>query len=82
MKIYFFKGPNLTFGLIPPVVLYLAFAMDRTDDPAFAFPGYAVFGTNNWDVQKKQRLSLQPSDGHNGFIGCVGHSLSRCSSTK
>ncbi len=39
MKIYFLKGPNLTFGLILPVVLYLAFAIGRTIDPAFAVPG-------------------------------------------
>src|SRR4030043_2278048 len=39
VKIYFFKGPNLTFGLLLPVVLYLAFAIGRTVDPAFAVPG-------------------------------------------
>jgi len=39
VKIYFFKGPNLTFGLLLPVVLYLAFAIGRTIDPAFAVPG-------------------------------------------
>jgi ABC-2 type transport system permease protein len=38
-KIYFFKGPNLTFGLLLPLVLYLAFAIGRTVDPAFAVPG-------------------------------------------
>jgi ABC-2 type transport system permease protein len=38
-KIYFFKGPNLTFGLLLPFVLYLAFAIGRTVDPAFAVPG-------------------------------------------
>jgi ABC-2 type transport system permease protein len=39
VKIYFFKGPNLTFGLLLPVVLYLAFAIGRTVDPSFAVPG-------------------------------------------
>jgi ABC-2 type transport system permease protein len=39
MKIYFFKGPNLTFGLLLPMVLYLAFAIGRTVDSAFAVPG-------------------------------------------
>src|SRR4030042_5124199 len=39
VKIYFFKGPNLTFGLLLPVVLYLAFAIGRTVDPTFAVPG-------------------------------------------
>jgi len=39
IRIYFFKGPNLTFGLLLPVVLYLAFAVGRTVDPSFAVPG-------------------------------------------
>jgi hypothetical protein len=39
VKIYFFKGPNLTFGLLLPVVLYLAFAIGRTVDPTNAVPG-------------------------------------------
>ena len=39
VKIYFFKGPNLTFGLLLPVVLYLAFAIGRTVDPTNAIPG-------------------------------------------
>jgi len=38
-KIYFFKAPNLTFGLVLPVVLYLAFAIGRTVDAAFVVPG-------------------------------------------
>ena len=39
VKIYFFKGPNLTFGLLLPVVLYLAFAIGRTMEPISAIPG-------------------------------------------
>jgi len=39
VKIYFFKGPNLTFGLLLPVVLYLAFSIGRTVEPASAIPG-------------------------------------------
>jgi len=39
VKIYFFKGPNLTFGLLLPVVLYLAFSIGRTVEPAQAIPG-------------------------------------------
>jgi ABC-2 type transport system permease protein len=39
VKIYFFKGPNLTFGLLLPVVLYLAFAIGRSVDPTNAVPG-------------------------------------------
>ncbi len=39
VRIYFFKGPNLTFGLLLPVVLYLAFSMGGTVEPALALPG-------------------------------------------
>ena len=39
VKIYFFKGPNLTFGLLLPVVLFLAFSIGRTVDLTFAVPG-------------------------------------------
>ncbi len=39
VKIYFLKGPNLTFGLLLPVVLYLAFAIGKTVDPTSAVPG-------------------------------------------
>jgi len=39
VKIYFLKGPNLTFGLLLPVVLYLAFSIGRTVDPTSAIPG-------------------------------------------
>ena len=39
VKIYFFKGPNLTFGLLLPVVLYLAFSIGRTVEPISAIPG-------------------------------------------
>ena len=38
VKIYFFKGPNLTFGLFLPVVLYLAFSVGRTVELALALP--------------------------------------------
>src|SRR4030067_23231 len=39
VKIYFFKGPNLTFGLLLPVVLFLVFSIGRTVDLTFAVPG-------------------------------------------
>lgn len=39
VKIYFFKAPNLTFGLLLPVVLYLAFAIGRTVELTSAIPG-------------------------------------------
>ena len=39
VRIYFFKGPNLTFGILLPVVLYLAFSIGGTVEPSFAIPG-------------------------------------------
>jgi len=45
VKIYFLKAPNLTFGLILPMVLYLAFALGRTVDAAFAVPGIVAIAS-------------------------------------
>jgi len=39
VKIYFFKGPNLIFGLLLPISLFLSFSIGRNVDPAFAIPG-------------------------------------------
>lgn len=39
VKIYFLKGPNLIFGLLLPVSLFLSFSIGRNVDPAFALPG-------------------------------------------
>ena len=39
VKTYFFKGPNLTFGIFLPVVLYLAFSINRTIGLTFILPG-------------------------------------------
>ena len=39
VKIYFFKGPNITFGLFLPVVLYFAFSIGRTVELTSAIPG-------------------------------------------
>jgi ABC-2 type transport system permease protein len=39
MKIYFLKGPNLIFGLLLPVSLFIAFSIGRTVDLTFATPG-------------------------------------------
>lgn len=38
-QIYFFKGPNVTFGLFLPVVLYWAFSLDRDIALAQVIPG-------------------------------------------
>ncbi|MFW6117795.1 MAG: ABC transporter permease [Thermoproteota archaeon] len=39
VRIYFLKAPNLTFGLLLPVVLYLAFSIGRTVEPEQTIPG-------------------------------------------
>ena len=39
VRIYFFKGPNLTFGILLPLVLYWAFAIDRQLDLTVVIPG-------------------------------------------
>ena len=39
IKIYFLKGPNLIFGLLLPVSLFLAFSIGRSVDATFAVPG-------------------------------------------
>jgi len=38
-RIYYFKGPNVTFGLFLPLVLYWAFALDRDIALAQVIPG-------------------------------------------
>lgn len=38
-RIYFFKGPNLTFGLFLPLVLYWAFTLDRDVELVRVVPG-------------------------------------------
>lgn len=39
VKIYFFKAPNLTFGLLLPVVLYFAFSIGRDVEASSTLPG-------------------------------------------
>ena len=39
LKIYFFKAPNMIFGIFLPVVLYLAFVMGRTIEFTLVMPG-------------------------------------------
>ena len=39
IRIYFFKGPNLIFGLLLPISLFVAFSIGRTVDIVFAIPG-------------------------------------------
>ncbi|MFW6135738.1 MAG: ABC transporter permease [Chloroflexota bacterium] len=38
-RIYFFKGPNVTFGLFLPLVLYWAFTLDRDVELMRVVPG-------------------------------------------
>jgi ABC-2 type transport system permease protein len=39
VKIYFLKGPNLIFGLLLPISLFLSFSIGRSVDVTFAIPG-------------------------------------------
>ncbi|MCW4005572.1 MAG: ABC transporter permease [Candidatus Bathyarchaeota archaeon] len=45
IKVYFFKGPNLIFGLILPVSLFLAFSIGRSVDPTFSVPGLVAIAS-------------------------------------
>ncbi len=38
LKIYFFKAPNLIFGIFLPVVLYLAYSLGRSVELTFIIP--------------------------------------------
>jgi len=38
-KIYFFKWPNITFGLLLPAIIYLAFSVGRPAEISFTIPG-------------------------------------------
>ena len=57
VKIYFFKGPNLTFGLLLPAVLYLAFYIGRTVEPNLAIPGLVAM-TSFFGAGAIQAVSL------------------------
>ncbi len=39
IQLYFLKGPNLTFGIFLPLVLYWSFATDRIIEPSLIAPG-------------------------------------------
>jgi ABC-2 type transport system permease protein len=39
IKVYFLKGPNLIFGLILPISLFLSFSIGRNVELTFAVPG-------------------------------------------
>jgi len=41
-RVYFFKGPNLTFGLFLPLVLYWAFTLDRPVELTEVIPRLAA----------------------------------------
>jgi ABC-2 type transport system permease protein len=45
VKIYFLKGPNLIFGLLLPVSLFLSFSIGRSVDLAFAIPGLVAIAS-------------------------------------
>ncbi|MCL5949969.1 MAG: ABC transporter permease [Candidatus Bathyarchaeota archaeon] len=44
-KIYFFKGPNITFGLLFPAIIYLAFSVGRTAEISFIIPGLVAMSS-------------------------------------
>jgi ABC-2 type transport system permease protein len=44
-KIYFFKGPNITFGLLFPAIIYLAFSVGRTADVSLIIPGLVAMSS-------------------------------------
>jgi len=44
-KIYFFKGPNITFGLLFPAIIYLAFSIGRTAEATSVIPGLVVMSS-------------------------------------
>ncbi len=44
-KIYFFKGPNITFGLLFPAIIYLAFSVGRTTETALIIPGIVAMSS-------------------------------------
>lgn len=44
-KIYFFKGPNITFGLLFPAIIYLAFSVGRTAEVSSIIPGLVAMSS-------------------------------------
>ena len=44
-KIYFFKGPNITFGLLFPAIIYLAFSVGRTAETSLIIPGIVAMSS-------------------------------------
>ena len=44
-KIYFFKWPNITFGLLFPAIIYLAFSVGRTAEPSLIIPGLVAMSS-------------------------------------
>jgi ABC-2 type transport system permease protein len=45
VKVYFLKGPNLIFGLLLPISLFLSFSIGRNVDLAFAIPGLVAIAS-------------------------------------
>lgn len=44
-KIYFFKGPNITFGLLFPAIIYVAFSVGRTAETSLIIPGLVAMSS-------------------------------------
>lgn len=44
-KIYFFKWPNITFGLLFPAIIYLAFSVGKTTEISSIIPGLVAMSS-------------------------------------
>lgn len=44
-RIYFFKGPNITFGLLFPAIIYLAFSVGRNTETSLIIPGLVAMSS-------------------------------------
>ena len=44
-KIYFFKGPNITFGLLFPAIIYLAFSIGKAAETSLIIPGLVAMSS-------------------------------------
>ncbi|MFP3984771.1 MAG: ABC transporter permease [Candidatus Bathyarchaeia archaeon] len=44
-KIYFFKWPNITFGLSLPAIIYLAFSVGRPEEISLTIPGLVAMAS-------------------------------------
>jgi len=85
MRIYYFKAPVMTFGLIFPLFFFLAFAIGRPVPPGALVPGLlamALFFSASaggplitpWERQAKtyERLVTSPASLESILVGDIG----------